>query len=147
MKNNYINKYKDLIDSIVKTDKYQLMKKYYAHKNISCYEHSIRVCYSSLLFIEKYNIKCNIKSLIKGILLHDYYLYDWHKNKPFTFHGLKHNYIALKNADKDFGLNKKERNIIYSHMFPLTFWTIPHSKEAWILIIFDKIEAIKDLKK
>jgi len=147
IKRDYWKENERLIDSIIKRRKYQTMKKYYAHKNVSCYEHTLRVCKGCLDFVNKYRIKCDIQSLIRGALLHDYYLYDWHKNPPFTFHGFKHNYIAMKNADKEFKLNKKEKNMIYSHMFPLTFWAIPLSKEAWILTIVDKIEATKDMKR
>ena len=39
------------------------------------------------------------RSLIRGALLHDYFLYDWHdKNKPAKFHGFTHPKIAFENA-------------------------------------------------
>ena len=138
---------KKLIDNIITKDKYQSMKTYYAHKNISCYEHSIKVCKGCLDFVEKHKIKCNIEDLIKGALLHDYYLYDWHKQKRFNFHGLKHHRISINNAKKDYETNRRIENMIYSHMFPLTFWTIPLYKESWILTLIDKTEATGDLKR
>ena len=80
--------------------------------------------------------------------LHDYYLYDWHdKNKGFRWHGFKHHRFALANAEKDFDLTEKEKNIIYSHMFPLTFWCLPRSREAWIVTLADKRVAFAETLK
>jgi uncharacterized protein len=39
----------------------------------------------------------NINSLIRGALLHDYFLYDWHKGKNRKkLHGFRHPGIAVK---------------------------------------------------
>ena len=84
------------------------------------------------------------RSLIRGALLHDYFLYDWHdKNKPAKFHGFTHPKIAFENACQDLELNKKERDIILHHMFPLNPIP-PTSKEAWIICLADKICATKE---
>jgi uncharacterized protein len=84
--------------------------------------------------------------LIRGALLHDYYLYDWHKkHKGHRLHGFRHPSWALHNALMVYDLSKKERNIIRSHMFPLTFLHWPHSKEAWIVSKMDHKEARAEL--
>ena len=50
------------------------------------------------------------------------------------------------NANNDFGLNKIERNMIYTHMFPLNL-RIPRYKESIILCLADKIVATKETIK
>ena len=139
---------KILIESITSNDNYNKMKNYIAHGNISCYEHCYNVAIACYSFVLKYNIKCNMEDLIIGSLLHDYYLYDWHeKDNGISLHGYKHHKYAMKNAIRDFNINKRQQKIIYSHMFPLTFWTIPIYKEAWIVNLFDKVLAVKEINK
>ena len=131
---------KDIINKKVFID----LKKYPSHGNTNLYTHSINVAQSSLLFINKHHINCSKKDLVVGALLHDLYLYNWHHTKV-KFHTFRHQSIALDTAKRYFKLTKIEENIIYSHMFPITFWTFPKYKEAWIVCLFDKIEAIKEI--
>ena len=93
----------------------------------------------------RHGIPCDLRALVRGALLHDYYLYDWHDpNKGFRWHGFKHHRYALWNAERDFLLSKKERNIIRTHMFPLTFWNLPRCREAWIVTLADKKVAAEE---
>ena len=46
---------------------------------ISVYEHCVRVAVMSLVIAELFKITVDRRSLIVGALLHDYFLYDWHK--------------------------------------------------------------------
>ena len=124
------------------------MKKYISHSDISVYTHCIKVAYTAYRMAIKYKIPCDLRALIRGGLLHDYYLYDWHDpNKGFRWHGFKHHRFALENATRDFVLSKRERNIIRSHMFPLTFWQIPKCREAWLVTLADKIVATEETLK
>lgn len=141
-----MNEFKKLSEDILKDKKYLQMKKFIAHSDITCYTHCYNVALKSYNFVKKHNIKCSLKELIRGALLHDYYLYDWHENK-IKWHGFKHHKIAYLNAKRDFDITKKEVNIILSHMFPLTIWRLPLCKEAWIVTLFDKIEAWKETLK
>jgi uncharacterized protein len=75
--------------------------------------------------------------LVRGALLHDYYLYDWHDPRN-TGHATQHPLRALRNAEEDFGLTERERNIIASHMWPLPPTRIPKCVEAWIVCAADK---------
>lgn len=134
-----------LINEICYTDAYLSMKKYIAHSNVSVYEHSIHVAKECYEYVIRKEIDCDLKALIKAALLHDYYLYDWHKTPKFTFHGFKHAITSAKNAERDYGLTPKEKNIIQSHMYPLNPLRFPKCKEAWILIRADRIISLREI--
>ena len=130
---------------VVGKARYDEMKRYISHSDITVYSHCIQVAYTAYRFAVKHGIRCDLHALVRGALLHDYYLYDWHDpNKGFRWHGFKHHRFALENAAQDFELSEKEKNIIYAHMFPLTFWCLPKCREAWLVTLADKIVATKE---
>ena len=99
---------------------------------------------ASLKLAEFFHLKVNEKALIRGALLHDYFLYDWHiKGKGHHFHGFTHPATALRNAEKEYNLGDIERNIISRHMFPLTI-VPPMCREAWLVCLADKYCAVKE---
>lgn len=138
----YINYYgKD----ILKSKKVKSQKQFIQHGNVSVYDHTYNVAVLSLYLADKLNINVDEKSLVRGALLHDYFLYDWHvKDKSHRLHGYTHANTALKNAKRDFKINKIEENMIKCHMFPLNLFSIPKYKEAKILCICDKLCAISE---
>ena len=108
------------------------------HGSTSVYEHSVNVAYKSLLLVENYRLPVDKQSLVRGALLHDYFLYDWHQKDPsHRLHGFRHPKTALGNAQRDYYLNWKEKNIIARHMFPL-IPVPPQCREAWIVCLADK---------
>lgn len=139
--------FRGVANDIISRGRYYMLNGFIAHSSVSVYMHSLKVAALSYYIAVKSGAKCDLKSLITGALLHDYYLYDWHDNKPFTFHGLKHHKIALKNALEDYELTKTAQNIIYTHMFPLTFWTVPWNVEARIVMRADKIVSTRETFK
>ena len=52
------------------------------HGTTSIYRHSLNVAYTSLWMMERWQIRLEPKSLVRGALLHDYFLYDWHQKDP-----------------------------------------------------------------
>ena len=46
------------------------------HGNMSVRQHTINVAICSMLISEKLGISCDKKALVRGALLHDYFLYD-----------------------------------------------------------------------
>ena len=54
---------------------------------------------------------------------------------------------AVQHASERFELTSTEKNIIQSHMWPLTLRTLPHSREAWLVCLCDKIIATEELFK
>ena len=134
--------------SVTAKGRYDEMKHYYSHSDITVYEHCMKVAFAAYRFAVENDIPCDRKALVRGALLHDYYLYDWHDpNKGFRWHGFKHHRFALENAERDYPLTRRERKIIYSHMFPLTFWCLPTCREAWIVSIADKLVAAEETLK
>ena len=122
----------------------QKEKTFVQHGSITCYDHSLRVAEKSLELAEKCSAYIDERSLVRGALLHDYFLYDWHeKDGGHRLHGFRHPAFALYNASKDFSLNRKERNIIARHMFPLTVLP-PRCLEAWIVCFVDKYCAFSE---
>ena len=127
------------------------MKNYIQHGTTTVFEHCVSVAKFSLLmahYLEKtLRIKCDRDSLVRAALLHDYFLYDWHdKTVPgHNIHGFTHPRTACINADRDFGLNSKEMNIIQGHMWPLTLFSPPRSKEAVLVCLADKYVATKEM--
>lgn len=140
-----MEKEQELFDqlSIYAQDKRFLqMKQYIQHGNISTYEHCLLVAYYSYQIAQKLRLKYRKIELIRGALLHDYYLYDWHeKEKWHRWHGFRHANFALHNAKRDFQLTKIEKEIIRKHMWPLTIIP-PVCKEAWIVNMADTYISI-----
>lgn len=137
MNKNELRKYaSDILDSY----NFQKTRKHIQHGNMSVNEHCISVAITSLRIRDKFHIKCNNTDLIRGALLHDYFLYDWHKKEdrePHGLHGFYHPGIALRNAKKEYHLTKRQEEIIKKHMWPLTI-VPPTCREAWIVTVADK---------
>ena len=108
------------------------------HGSTSVYQHSINVAYLSLWLAGRLPLRTDRRALVRGALLHDYFLYDWHQKDPsHRLHGFHHPKTALGNAQRDYHLNWKEKNIIARHMFPL-IPVPPQCREAWIVCLADK---------
>ena len=144
MNQDYINIIKFYGSDILNSKNMEKQKEYIQHGNISVYEHSLRVAYLSIKIVSKFHLRVNMRSLIRGALLHDYFLYDWHiKDKSHRLHGFTHPKTAYKNAKKEFKLNDIEKDIIIKHMFPLVVIP-PVYLESYIVTIADKISATKE---
>ena len=121
-----------------------LEKGFIQHGNVSVYEHSLSVAVMCLRIKKYLPFKVNTRSLVRGALLHDYFLYDWHvADKSHKWHGFRHARSSWKNARRDFALNAVEENMILSHMFPLNL-SVPKYRESVILCIADKICALSE---
>ena len=89
-------------EDILKSESFISQKEYMQHGKTSVYEHILNVANMSVTIAYKYNLKVDMKSLIRGSLLHDYFLYDWHENdKSHRLHGFHHARKAMMNAKRD----------------------------------------------
>ena len=136
------NKLEEYGADILKGEKFQGMRKFIHHGTVSVLEHSLRVATVSMKigeFLMKAGFNIRMRELVRGAMLHDYFLYDWHvPEKWHRLHGFSHAETALRNASKDFNLTYNEREIIRTHMFPLNITKIPTVMEAWIVTMADK---------
>lgn len=124
----------------------QSMKKSIQHGCTSTYSHCEHVAYCSYRLANCLHLSVDSRSLIRGAFLHDFYLYDWHVKDPsHRLHGFRHPAFALNNACDHFELNNVEKNIIYSHMWPLTLSKIPKTREAIVVGIVDKLCSIQEI--
>ena len=123
------------------------------HRNKILFNHLIKVSYKA--FLKAYRKKLNYRLAALGGLLHDFFIYnryDQPKGLKQLNHGLIHGYIAYNNAKKygflDNCNNVKElEEIIVKHMWPFSKHPLkgmPKSKEAWIVLIEDKMDAIRE---
>ena len=143
--------YMECVKDILCSDIFKKTDEFVQHGSTSTMEHSIDVSYTTYSVCKKLNL--NYKSAARAALLHDFYLYDWHRPVKETgafLHGLTHPFKAAKNAKKYFNITNMEAGMIKTHMFPLTPLP-PLSPEGWVLTIADKSvsinEIIKNMKK
>ncbi len=132
---------------VIFSDKINPMKEEIQHGTTTVFSHCLSVAKHSLLIAHalerKFKIKIDRDSLVRGALLHDYFLYDWHDPSVpgRRIHGFTHPGKAMRNAVRDFDISDKEQDIIAKHMFPLTIIP-PRHRESFIVCVADKWCAI-----
>lgn len=134
--------FKAYAKSILKNEKMLSSAENIQHGTVSVLTHSIMVAKYAFYINRLFNLGCDPKALVRGALLHDFFLYDWH-NIPENvakqgLHGFNHPVIAAENARKFFGISPKEYSIIITHMWPLTFTRVPFNREGWLVCLIDK---------
>lgn len=130
----------ELLQGIHLTKEADQMKGYVQHGSISTYDHVIGVTRLSFYLNRRLRLGADDAQLARGAFLHDFYLYDWHENAYFgRLHGYHHPAVALENAMRRYALTETEKNIIESHMWPLTLFSVPKCRAAAIVCLADKI--------
>lgn len=134
-----------LIRDIVKTTEFMGMKNYRHHIKGSVYQHSVKVAYLCYRHHRRFGTRIDLRELVRGALLHDFYLYDWHEMLPGRrLHLFTHPKCALVNALSRYpDLSKNERDMIRYHMFPVLPLP-PRTKAGWIICFYDKVAAMSD---
>lgn len=127
------------------------MDSFIQHGNITCLKHSMDVARGSYALACRLRLRVDSRALIRGALLHDYFLYDWHeKDRNHRLHGFRHPGFALANARRHFRLTPIEEDIIKKHMWPLTV-VPPTCREAAIVCLVDKYcstrETVSGIKR
>lgn len=134
---------------ILQSRNFQKTREHIQHGRVSVQKHCLSVAECSVRIkekLEKLGIRCQEKDLVRGALLHDYFLYDWHDktgHEHRRLHGFYHPGIALANASREYRLSARERDIIAKHMWPLTIKP-PVCREAWIVTAADKYCSFKE---
>lgn len=134
------------MEEIAEEPAIQPMKQTPQHKGGTSFAHCVAVAAMSYKIAKKLGWDVDPKSLARGAMLHDFYLYDT-ETMPYSDyqHSLVHPKLSLQNAEKVFDLNNKERNIILSHMWPIPGAPLPRSREAWLVCMADKICATREM--
>ncbi len=135
-----------ILNPLICTEEALLMRRFIQHSSITTFDHCVRVATLSYLINRHFKLNADERSLIRGAFLHDFFLYDWHDpTQHKRFHGFHHPMTAALNAEKYYKINDKEKNIITSHMWPLTLRNIPRYKEAAIVCVADKICSAEEV--
>ena len=131
-----------LYQSFLNDEKILRMKEISMHRGSNCYLHSFKVAKKAIKkSLNKKDI--NLEVVLLGAILHDYYLYDWRKDRSkLKKHGKNHPGIAINNAIRDFDISDDVKNVIKSHMWPINIKDFPKSKEAKIVSLSDKAVTI-----
>lgn len=128
-------------EDILKSENFRKTREHIQHGTMTVHNHCMDVARYSLLLNKTLRIGCNKHDLIRGALLHDYFLYDWHDKEYLSqrkrLHGFHHPVTALRNAEKEYDLNDIQREIIRKHMWPLSV-VPPTCREAWVVTAADK---------
>lgn len=144
MRNSYILEVKRHAKYLEENGRLAMNHNFIQHGTKSVYDHCFDVALKSLELVDSMGIRVDRNALIRGALLHDYFLYDWHDPHPeMGLHGFTHAKTSFLNACQDFDLSRIEKDIIAHHMFPLNIRP-PKCREAWIVCLADKICASKE---
>lgn len=146
MINKSTEEYKEfhsIISDIINHPATQRMKKYKQHYDCNCFEHCLAVSYYSYKICKKLHL--DYTSMARAAMLHDLFLYDWRVKQPGRkgHHAFTHPYSAYRRASALFNLNKKEKDIIIKHMWPVTIIP-PRYAESYVITLVDKYCALSE---
>ncbi|MCD8357737.1 MAG: HD domain-containing protein [Oscillospiraceae bacterium] len=132
------------IKALEQCGRYRMEHMFLQHGNTTVFEHSVHVADVCLHLAHKLHLDVDEAALIRGALLHDYFLYDFHQmGRGRMLHCIRHPRKALQNARQDFALGVVEEDIILRHMFPVTPIP-PVCLEAWLVCLVDKYCAAEE---
>ena len=132
-----MKEFNNIISNVVNNDVFMRLQNI-NHHGITRYNHSMRVAYYTYRITK--TLKLNFEEATEAALLHDFFINEVDcENKLFKLR--RHPRYALENASKYFDLTELEKDIILTHMFPITF-TPPKYLESWIVDIVDDVSAI-----
>ena len=125
-------------------EKIQKMKEIPMHRGSNTFNHSFQVAKVAIKRGLRHK-HVDLKSILIASILHDYYLYDWRRDRnKLKRHGQNHPYIAATNAKADFDITEEVQKIIQAHMWPINFKEFPRTKEARIVNLADDHVALKE---
>ncbi|MBQ8432380.1 MAG: phosphodiesterase [Clostridia bacterium] len=134
-----------IVRDILASEEFRGMRRYQHHVKGNLYDHSVKVAYLCFRHHKRFGGRTDVTELVRGAVLHDYYLYDLHGGgETHTLHWFKHPQKALQNALARYPeLTDSQRDMIQHHMFPLTP-VPPKTMAGWLVCFYDKIAAISD---
>ncbi len=143
---NVRKRFCSLSREVIHTGRVRQMANYTQHGTTTTLDHTVAVAFRALTLARGLRLHVDEHALVRGGILHDFYLYDWHDPKQALdrWHGFTHPGHALRNAEQDFpDLTPIERDVISRHMFP--FHPLPpRTREGWLVCIADKICTVQE---
>jgi HD superfamily hydrolase len=135
--------YVDIVSDIINNEEF-LKLKFYRHHDNTRLDHCLKVSYNAYKLAKKFNL--DYKAAARAGLLHDFFYGDLRYinviERKYMLNA--HPYFAYYNASKIFKLNEKEKDMILSHMFPISY-EVPRYKESILLDLVDDLEALKEV--
>ena len=140
----------DIYNSFYHDERILKMKEIPMHRGSNCFLHSFRVAKLSIKRALRHK-HVDLETILIASILHDYYLYDWRKNRELRKgHGKNHPFIAAKKAKEDFNISDSVSKTIETHMWPFNIKRFPKTKEARIVANTDThvatVEALSSHK-
>ena len=144
MYHNNTNRFCRVLATLERDPQVRQMEQYTQHKGNPTLRHCHNVAVTSFCMAQRLGWRIDETAMARGALLHDFHLYT--REKKDWKHLFRHPRLALRNAEELFSLSKKEKNIITSHMWPLTVLSVPRSKEALLVMLADKYCAFREMR-
>jgi len=120
----------------------QSMRRFAQHGRVDCLIHCLNVSFAGYRVCRLLGL--NSRAAARGGLLHDFFLYDWHKGNPYKgLHAFTHPRAAAENAGRRFEITDRERDVIAKHMWPLTPRP-PRYPESLVVLIADKLYCVAE---
>lgn len=122
------------------------MQNFQHHMTSNTLSHSIYVTKVAGRIAQKTHMNVHETDLARGCMLHDFYLYNVKQSGYSAYrHGTGHAAVALQNAEEEYGdLSDIEKNMIYSHMWPLNLTHLPKYRESVLICLADKYCALRE---
>lgn len=142
----YQSEYEAFVSDLECHPDVQSMRRLPQHtEGVSTYDHAAMVAYASFRICLALGL--DARAAARGGLLHDLFLYNWQDRQVRTLRDHVHNHprYALENAEARFSLTDTERDIIATHMWPVTPTKFYRRWESFIVSCMDKACAAAEL--
>ena len=117
---------------------FEQIGRFLQHGSTTRLMHSVAVAYYSYRLAKITRLSFHWEEMVRGALLHDYFLYDAQDGDPaHKWHWTRHPGIAAENANREMPLTAIEEDTIRCHMFPLTVKP-PKYREGVVVSLVDK---------
>lgn len=141
MKNHTDNQeYVSLVHDILDNKEFQKLQNI-VHHGHNRLDHSLRVSYFSYKIGKVLTL--DYRKIARAALLHDFF---FEENEGASYSSrvktlIHHPEYALENATKYYDLTEMEKDIIVSHMFPISL-RLPRFLESWLVDLVDDCVSV-----
>ncbi|MBR1897022.1 MAG: hypothetical protein IJ822_09605, partial [Pyramidobacter sp.] len=98
-----------LLRELLEHEEVRKMARFRQHGKVSTLQHCEHVARKSWKLAQTFRLHSDRRALVRGAMLHDFYLYDWHvQDGTHRWHGFHHPERAAENAARYIGVSEKE---------------------------------------